>query len=360
MKVLGYRRSTNDTPIEGELLRKEGRDYLLKKSDGTVIKVRKIEEINEPTLIPAPQEEAPAVTPNEPAITENNIFKKGMLIHINMGGYSGRKQLDNDQLQGLPQEIVRGVHDLFGKEFKDMLREIDRHGAESRHDVTNYAIPFPLAGVYFIASEKIEEIIQKIEKRKEERAELVRQATDNYESAIKDFQEKYPEFYARAKHKYLTKEQFAARFYMKYQFIKIQAPSENDSFVSPEMYQREMAKFRETINEMKQEVLATIYDEMISATERLKKQCEDGKPNQRTLNNLNLFLDRVDDVYASFIDREDMKSAIKKVRAQILGVQAEQLRGSEELKKEFGNSIKKICQEMKALPNMPFKRALDF
>lgn len=359
MRVLGYRRSAQETPIQGEFIGKDGRDYLVTKDDGITIKVRKIVEIKETTEEVCLAEASKPAAETTTNINETNIFQKGMLINITMGGYSGRKQLDNDQLQGLPQEIVRGVHDLFGKEFKDMLRELDRHGAESRHEVTNYAIPFPLAGVYFVASERIEKTIANLEKRKAERDELVKIATDNYEAAIENFKEKYPEFYRRAKHKYLTKEQFASRFYLRYQFIKISAPSEQDAFVTPEMYKAEMAKFRDTVEEMKKEVLATIYEELVSATERLKHQCTEGKPNQRTLNNLNIFLDRVDEVYSDFIDREDMKDALKKIKAQILGVSADALRDSDDLKKQFGTEISKIAREIKAMPDIPLTRAID-
>jgi hypothetical protein len=353
MRVQGYRRSTNETPIEGELIGQEGREYVIRKDDNKTVKVRKIIEINDPNCI---NEDT---TTTVPTINENNIYQKGMLIRVVMGGYSGRKRLDSDQLQDLPKEIVRGVHDLFGKEFKEMLRQIDRHGSEARHDVTDYSISFPIEGVYFVPSNKIGSIIEKLEKRKEERAELVKTIVENYEEAIKNFQEKYPEFYRRAKHKYLTKEQLASRFYFKYQFVKIQPPSGDDIEISPEMYKAEMNKFRDTINEMKQEVLSTIYEELLSATERIKNQCTEGKPNQRTLNNLNIYLDRIKEVYSDFIDRADIKEAIKKIKAQVLGVNADALRDSEELKKKFGEEVGKLAREIKALPDIPLKRALE-
>jgi hypothetical protein len=293
-------------------------------------------------------------------INENNIFDQGMLIHLKMGGYEGRMKLSVDQLKDLPQEIVRGVHDLFDKSFKDLLREIGSFDNETRWEVKRRSVPFPIDGVYFITSGYIEKIIELLEQRKIGRRELIAKAVENYDVAIQIFSEKYPDYFERAKHKYLTKDRFQQRFYFQYQFIKITAPDKNGKFITPEMYKLEMKKFKDTINEMKQEVLGTIYQSLLEVTGRLKKQCTDGKPNQRTFNSLNAFLAQIDDVYSDFIDRDDMKEAIKKIKAQVLGIDANDLRSSEDLKAKFGKEIAALGAEIKALPDIPLKRAIDF
>jgi len=293
-------------------------------------------------------------------INENNIFDQGMLIHLKMGGYEGRMKLSADQLKDLPQEIVRGVHDLFDKSFKDLLREISSFDNETRWEVKRQSVPFPIDGVYFITSNYIEKIIELLEQRKIGRRELIAKAVDNYDAAIKIFSEKYPEYFERAKHRYLTKNRFQERFYFQYQFIKITAPDKNGKFITPEMYKSEMKKFKATIDEMKQEVLGTIYQSLLEMTGRLKKQCTDGKPNQRTFNSLNAFLAQIDDVYSDFIDRNDMKETIKKIKAQVLGIDADDLRSSEDLKTKFGKEIAALGAEIKALPDIPLKRAIDF
>lgn len=293
-------------------------------------------------------------------ITEQNLMERGMLIHLNIGGYAGRKRLDKDQIKDLPQEIVRGVHDLFDKDFKDMITEINHHADETRSYIKRHSIPFPIEAVYFIDSKRIEEIINYLEQRKSEREELVAKVQAEYDQAVKNFADKYPDFYERAKHKYLSQEAFGARFYMKYQFIKISAPSEKDQFITPEMYKAETAKWKETVEEMKKEVLSTIYEELLVATERMKKQMDKDKPNQRTLNNLAKFLDQIDTVYSDFVDRKDMLAVVKKIKTSVLGIDADMLRDSDALKNKFRNEVASLSKEIKALPNIPLKRALDF
>jgi hypothetical protein len=296
-------------------------------------------------------------------ITEKNLFESGVLVGIHSGSYEGRRKLDPEQLKDLPQEIVRGVHDLFEAEFKNLIQDIKRFDTETRSMVKRKSIPFPFGGVYwgvyFVKSTQLDAVIELMDERILARGELISRAVDNYDAAIDAFASAYPVFYEKAKGKYLSKREFAERFYFNYQLIKITAPDKN-SMLTAEQYKREREKFRQTIEEMKKEVVSTIYEALLEMTSRLKDQCTDGKPNQRTFNSLNRFLEQIDEVYSDFIDRDDIKDVIAKIRAEVLGVNAETLRNSEDLKKDLADKIKGIVNDFQALPDIPMKRAIDF
>jgi hypothetical protein len=295
-------------------------------------------------------------------IDERNIYEKGMLISLSIGAYPGRMKLSKEQLKDLPTEIVRGVHDIFDNSYKELLQAIEKYDRETRWEVKRRSVPFPIDGVWFVSSSTIGEIIKLLDERREERKKLIDKAADEYENAIAIFADKYPDFHRHAlqKRRYISKERFLSRFYFTYQFIKIAAPDKDNKFISPEMYRTEMKKFKDTIEEMKREVLGVIYSALLESATRLKKQCKDGKPNQRTLDTLNTFLSRVDEVYSDFIDRNDVKDAISKIKKQVLGVDAESLRSDESFKKKFGKAITTIVNEIQALPDMPLTRAIDF
>lgn len=292
-------------------------------------------------------------------INENNIFQHGILISMKSTRYEGYKRLGEDQLKELPKEIVHGTHDVFEKAYRDKIRVVRFHDHETRSYVKNNSVPFPIDGIYFVPQNKIDKIVQYIEGRIASRNEYIAELKEEYEDAIESFKEKYPDFYKRVQGKYLSKEAFAARFTLSYQFIKMSAPSEDDPFITPEMYQSELRKFRNTIEEMKSEVVATIYEELTELTNRLKEQSTNGKPNQRTFNTVNGFLERVESVYSGFIDRDDIKKILSDVKSSLLGVTAENLRDSEAAKKKFADAIKKVSKDINALPDIPLKRALD-
>jgi hypothetical protein len=292
-------------------------------------------------------------------VNENNIYEKGVLINLNMGAFSGRKKLSADQLENLPKEIVRGVHDLFEKSFKLKLNAVDSHDSSTRDDLKYWCIPFPLKGVYFLPSDRIEKVISFLEERKSSRQELIKEILDGYEDAKAVFAEKYPEYYKRAQNSYPSKSRLASRFYFEYQFLKISAP-DNNSLISPEQYRKEMEKFRETINEMKQEVVSIVYQSLSDLTNRLKKQSKDGKMNQRTFNSLHKFLEQVDSTYTEFIDRKDLQDTLEKVKAEIKGMSADMLRDNDAQREKFHKAISALTNEIQALPDVEAKRAIDF
>ena len=292
-------------------------------------------------------------------IDEKNIFDKGMLIAIHSGSFQGRKKLSQDQLKDLPTEIVRGVFDMFEKDFKDSLKKIKSMATRARNKVKDMSIPFPIDSVYFLPSMKIKTAIEELDTVWNEREKLIDDTLLGYDKAIQAFRVKYPEFYEKAKNSYPSKGRIRQRFYFKYQFIKV-APPDKNSLISSEQYKEEYSKFKDSISEMKGEVLAIIYSSLLESTTRLKEQCTGGKPNQRTLNTLNDFLKQVDEVYSDFIDREDMKNTIDKIKKNVLGVTADDLRDSKGFKKKFANEIGVIAKEIKALPDIPLKRSIMF
>lgn len=292
-------------------------------------------------------------------ITEKNIYDKGVLVALHMGRYEGRKKLSKEQLKGLPTEIVRGVHDLFDKEFKELLAKIRTIDMATREGLRAMAIPFPVNSVYFVKSDRITEVIDYLEAKYAERKQCVADAVAAYDGAIIKFAAGYPDFYKAAQGYYIGKEDFESRFYFRYQFLKIAAPDQEGLF-SPDIYKKELVKFRESIQEMKKEVLATIAQTLLESAETLRDQCTEGKPNQRTLNSLNRFLTQVDDLYADFIDRDDLKQAIAGVRMAVLGVDAESLRDIPAFKKEFKDALSAAAKSVQALPDIPLKRAIEF
>ena len=297
---------------------------------------------------------------NMNTITSENIFEKGLLINLKMGSYQGRKKLSQEQLKDLPKEIVRGVHDLFEEEFKKLLKEVESHDAETRGKVKDMSVPFPIDGVYFLLSKAVMRATEFLKKRKIERNELIAIAANNYEDAIKKFAEKYPEYYKEARGKYPTKNGFMDKYHFNYQLFTIAKPNENLEFVSSDAYKDEIVKFKNDIETMKKEVIGIIYSELLYKVNQLSKQCADGKPSQRTLNNLDKFFIKIDEVYSDFIDRKDIKETISLIKAQVTGVDAKSLRDSEDFKKEFRGDMAKALESIKNLPDIELTRSLDF
>lgn len=296
----------------------------------------------------------------EQKITSENIFEKGMLINLSMGGFDGRVKLSKEQLKDFPTEIVRGVHDIFESEFKKLIKEIGKHDGITRWGIKDKCILFPIDGIYFILSKQIEKAIEFLKRRENERIELIQNAIDNYDNAILKFAEQYPEYYIHAKGKYPSKERLRERFYFKYQLFAITTPEKTLGEVSSDLYTEELNKFRKDVSTMKQEVVNIIYTELCNRIKMLQKQCSDGKPSQKTFNKMTRVLAQIDEIYSDFIDRQDIKDIVAKVKRLVNGVTADNIRDSESFKKEFKSSMAKTFEEIKNLPDTELTRSLDF
>jgi hypothetical protein len=294
-------------------------------------------------------------------INETNIYEKGMLIVLNEKGYSGRMKLSQEEIKeaGLPSDIVRAVHDLFDRGFKEKLDAIGLFDNNTRSYVKSFSVAFPIKAVYFLRYDHIDRIVEYIESRKALRVEMVEDLVENYDQAITEFAEKFPKYYRKAQHKYPSKRDFASRFSFDYQFVQVAPPSENTKLTS-DQYRRAQTQFTETINAVKKDVVNTIYTELAELTIRLKRQSKDGKMNQRTFNSLSEYFTKINDIYSEFVDRQDLVEAINKIKTQVLGASADMLRDNDGQRKKFHKAISESLSEMQALPDIELKRALEF
>lgn len=295
-------------------------------------------------------------------INETNIYDRGMLIVLNETGYSGYKKLSKEEIQeaGLPEEIVRGVHNLFEKSYKEKLDNITLFDNKTRAYVKDRSVPFhKIKSVYFLGYDRIDMIEQYIEERKIQREELVNELVEDYDNAVQSFAKKYPKYYRKAMDKYPTKDKFKRKFSFDYSFIQIAAPSKN-SKLTPEQYRRAKEQFTQTIEAVKKDVVNTIYTDLLELTGRLKRQSKDGKMSQRTFNSLNEYFAKIEEVYSEFVDRKDMTEAINKVKQSVLGKSADMLRDNDGQRNKFHKAIAALTKEIKALPDVELKRAIDF
>ena len=291
-------------------------------------------------------------------VNYENIFDRGMLINLKMGSWAARNKLSQEDLKDLPKEIVRGVYDLL--DDKEQLDEIISVQNKLRNKVKSQTVPFPIDGVYFVLGKDIEKVIDIVKEDQIIISNLAKEFGEGYIKKIENYAKKYPVFYERAKGKYPTKEEVIARFYVQYRMFQVNVPNKKLTFVSSELYKEEMRKFKNEVEEMKKEVINIIYTELLERVSTLYRQCDDGKPSQRTLNNLGELFEKVENLYSDFIDRQDITDMVGKIKKIVVGVDAKELRSDDKFKSDFGKKMKRVAGELKALPDMELKRSIEF
>ena len=283
-------------------------------------------------------------------INAREVYKNGKCVHMYATGYQGYKKISSSDIEAknMPSEIVHASNSLFEKSFKEKLLAITNFDNRVRAilDSPEYSVPFPIRGVYFVPQEKLSALRNLIEEKKVLRNAMIAEMLEGYEDAKISFARRFPEYYAKAQTKYPTLQGLRNKFTFGINEYEIN-PSSKEAF-------------DKIITDMKQEVANTIYTVLSEMTGRLKRQSKNDKLNQRTFNNLQKFLDEIKEVYANFIDREDLLKVIANVRKEVLGITADGLRENNSQKNKFHKAITSLTKEIKALPDVELKRAIDF
>ena len=295
-------------------------------------------------------------------VNADNLFHQGICVSLSHGFYQASYRLPKEKFESLPveeQEMVRGTFDGLLKKDKKLIKEIISYDNKTLNTVKGNTIFFPIRGVVFVTANKVDWLNEYIEKRTgEERQELIQKAADNYESAIKAFEEKIPTLYEIIKDKYPSKERFINRFYFRFNIFQVSIPDDSMEFVSDSMKRSAIEKMKSTVNDMKRNICNTIYTEVLEATKKIEDRASNGKSNQATFNKLQKIFETVENVYGEFVDRKDIKEMIEKVKVSVDGVNAKELRDNDSFRKDFGKEIKAVVKEVESLPNVELTRAL--
>jgi len=294
------------------------------------------------------------------SINDKNLYDKGMFICLSLGAWQARSKLNKSQLKGFTdkeREIVRGVHDLLYDTSE--LDAITSFNSKTKITFDNMTIPTPMRGIRFCLGTQIEKTLEYVKDRKQEREEIVQTFLDAYESRQKEFEKEMPEYHKLNKHKYPTKDDLKSRFYINVRVFKVSVPDKGLKYISPELYKQEVNAFKQQVEDMKKEVVNIIYTELLDKVNNLKTQCLSGKPSQKTFNFIEKFMERIADNYDDFIERNDIRSMIDKVKSEVGSVEAKELRDNESLKKEFGKQMKGLLSELQNLPDVELKRAIE-
>ncbi len=288
-------------------------------------------------------------------VNVGNIFKSGVLIHATMGTWGCRTKLKEHELGSLPKEIVRGVRDLLVN--KDALQEIVSFDNKTRNLLRDMSIPFVIDGVFFIPGAKIVDADEMLKDRLEQRKELVEAFISEYDAGKDRYKEKYKRYYNESK--YPTKEELRFnKFRFAWRFFKMEVPDKD--LLPTGVYQEEFKKIQDDLFDMKSTVKEMILKEVLEKAARLKEQSgPKGKPNQRTINNIFKFFSKVEEIYADFIDEEEVKEMIENFKKLVDGVDANDLRNeSKKFRTQFSNQVKNVLADATKI-NTESGRAID-
>jgi len=283
-------------------------------------------------------------------------LNEGVLCQLRVGRWGASIRMSKDKFgDDIPTEIVRGMQDLV--DDRTILQDLLTLKREAKRELVNSSIAFPVDNVFWVPKHKIEHLDERLREIKEQYIAGTEDLIANMDKLKKQFRRKYKAYYDPEN--YPDEHQIRAKYYFKWSFFQFQLPDKKAGILTASMYKREQEKFKKMAQEMEEMAINVIGNTLLARINRLREQCEGDKINAGTLNSLDKFLWKWDDLWSGTIDNKKMKGIMRTLRIQMKKTSAEGLRNSEDFRTQVADKMTKVADQLKAIPDFKIKRKLD-
>jgi hypothetical protein len=292
-------------------------------------------------------------------INTGNIFAEGVLVSLRtrLWGATGRLESSmyevNDET--LDKKEVHATMSLL--KDTSLIDAMRLTRTKAKNFIKVNSIYFPDANFDFIPKHKIEEVAEVLERYQKEFFGYGDDLIDVLEELKANFKKEHPALYNAAK--YPHPDTLRRTFEFKYVFRIFSAPDKELGTISASMYKKEMKKWKEDIDSMKEETAKVVCKEIADRIDALKEGCETGKISQLTIKSINGMLEKFDDIWSGFVTEKDVKKMIDDVKLYLDGTDAEMLRYDDDFRSMVANKAGKIADQLENKGYKVSDRSLD-
>jgi len=283
------------------------------------------------------------------------IFKRGVMVTLYVRMWGATSRVDNAEVMDadVPTEVVRAVQDLITKEDKARLELLRSIKNEAFGIIRRYSLPSPIREFYFVGKQFISTVNENLLDLQIKYMDIAKEVASSIKKMEENFSKAYPQMYK--KDKYPTESRLLSIFQFKFNFRVLGVPDQL-SDLSPELYKEETNKLKQEFRSMGEDIKNMVATEFFKRIETLKGQCENNKVNMLTLQSLNDFLGKFEEIYDGFVFHSKLKEAIKDIREYVEDSDSEMFKYSDDYRKLVGEKLADVSKEIKAAKDIELKR----
>ena len=284
-----------------------------------------------------------------------NIFQKACLIQLSTSIWQGSRIVSPGVMQQLGQrsEWVRGRKYLVNPE---LLGPIKTAAHQARNTINKFALPFPINGISLIPKESLTVVDDALQGYRERFWNKVQDFEAVYEAAREEAQNVLGELFNEADYP----NDIHGKFKFEWRFLTIDVPGRS-MVISPEIYEREVDKFRQMMDETRKLAITALAQEFSKVVEHLVNRLSDnenGKAkviNGTMFNKLNEFLDNFNT--KNIFDDERLRELTEQAREVIGGVTSFNLKYDSELRQNVTNQMAELKNAIdSAIEDLPRRK----
>ena len=290
--------------------------------------------------------------------TAESMFREAALIQLTATCWQLDKQLPQALLADVGNvDYLRGRKLLLSPDSTAIVKQVI---GKARNYLRKIALPFPITGCLLVPKKLIPEIQEHLQQLEWEYTSAVGDFLYWYPQAIEDARTSLGELFNSCD--YPTREQIKNRFRFQWRYITI-GPS-GSHVLPPSIYKDEVDKFRNLMEQARQEAIASLREEFVSLIANLNEKLsgsEDGKPRKlrdAAVENLKDFLDSFSN--RNLFEDNELAELVSRCKAIISGTTARDIRTNSQVKETLHNEMSSLLESMDiAFENLP-RRKLRF
>ena len=185
---------------------------------------------------------------------EIDIFKFGTLIQLESHCWLGSKRLPKKATTEISKDEKKSKWFKANKNLIDRtkLADINLYIAEARNTIWEYALPFPIKGVYFLPNAKRDVVNTKLKEIKRKFDEAVGEFEVQYSDYIADAEANLGEYFNSSD--YPT--EITNKFGIRWRFFEMTIPSG----ITKETYEEESNRFKQLMEQTEQMGILALRD----------------------------------------------------------------------------------------------------
>lgn len=268
-----------------------------------------------------------------------NIFQEACLVQLNTSCWQGSRMLDAAVMEQIgSSDWLKGRKYLVNPETLNPIRAVI---SRARKDLERNALPFPITGLTLVPKERIAAVEDILGRHRDDFGQEVERFIEGYEEARELARRGLGDLFSDFDYPLAIRDKF--RF--EWRYLALETPGKYQ-ILSPEIYEREKAKFEAMMEETRELATAALRQEFAECVshmvERLTHDPE-GKPKIFK----NCMLEKVRAFLDSFSGRNLFQDAqlaglVEQARSVLFEVDPEQIRENLWLKRRIADEMGKV------------------
>ena len=288
-----------------------------------------------------------------------NVFRKACLIQLSTSTWMGSKMLDQSHMTKVSSnsEWLRGRKFLINPE---LLGPLHTSNHQARDLVKQYSLPFPITSLYMIPTESLAFVDERLNYQKEKFLEKVDAFVGTYDLAREEAKRHLGDLFNEADYPM----DIRSKFKFEWRFLALDIPGKG-VILSPEVYEREKAKFESMMSEARDMAAVALREEFAEIVNGLVDKLSKDNGQTKTIkssmfNKLHEFL--ADLTTRNIFDDEKLKELAAIAQDTISGISPYGLNYNTQMKDKIKTAMttlkEAINDSIEDLPKRKIRLAL--